>query len=184
MHAQYAKGVLLVAVHVAWACTGCSCFVGHSHWRRCRDPCDRWWPGRCGGGGCAGSWRAAGCTGGPHPYGGGCFVGPGSIIVSKAGISIGEDVLVAERVTIRDQDHAIHGDLSLPISRAGFVSAPIIIGDGAWIAAGAVILKGVTIGKGAVVAANAVVNRDVADFEIVGGVPAQRIGMRGNNGNN
>ena len=116
--------------------------------------------------------------------GGGRFVGPGSIIVSKAGISIGEDVLVAERVTIRDQDHAIHGDLSLPSSRAGFVSAPIIIGDGAWIAAGAVILKGVTIGKGAVVAANAVVNRDVADFEIVGGVPAQRIGMRGNNGNN
>lgn len=57
-------------------------------------------------------------------------------------------------------------------------SAPIVIGEDVWIAAGAVVLKGTTIGRGAVVAANAVVTRDVADYEIVGGVPAKRIGER------
>lgn len=72
----------------------------------------------------------------------------------------------------------MHGPLDVPIAKAGFRTAPITIGDNVWIGAGAVILKGVTIGKGAVVAANAVVNRDVAEFEIVGGVPARNIGMR------
>ena len=43
---------------------------------------------------------------------------------------------------------------------------------------GAVILQGVTIGKGAVVCAGAVVNKDVGDYEIVGGVPAKKIGER------
>ncbi|MCO5054644.1 acyltransferase [Thermomonas sp.] len=106
------------------------------------------------------------------------FIGPWSTLVAKTGIMIGANCLIAERVTIRDQNHAIHGRLETPIAQAGFETAPIAIGDDVWIAAGAVILKGVTIGRGAVVAANAVVNRDVAPYEIVGGVPARRIGMR------
>jgi len=42
----------------------------------------------------------------------------------------------------------------------------------------AIILPGVTVGKGAVVAAGAVVTKDIPDFSIVGGVPAQIIGER------
>jgi maltose O-acetyltransferase len=41
-----------------------------------------------------------------------------------------------------------------------------------------VILPGVTVGKGAIVAAGAVVTKDLNDFDIVGGVPARRIGSR------
>lgn len=111
--------------------------------------------------------------------GAGTFIGPWTVITAKTGVTIGADCLIAERVTIRDQDHALLGPLEAPIAQAGFETAPIVIGDQAWVAAGAVILKGVTIGRGAVVAANAVVNRDVADFEIVGGVPARSIGKRG-----
>jgi acetyltransferase-like isoleucine patch superfamily enzyme len=111
------------------------------------------------------------------------FIGPWTTITSKAAVRIGTDCLIAERVTIRDQDHDIGGPLDVPIAQAGFRTAPIVIGDAAWIGAGAIVLKGVRIGRGAVVAANAVVNRDVADFEIVGGVPARPIGMReGRNG--
>lgn len=106
------------------------------------------------------------------------FVGAWSVITSKVSVVIGNDVLIAERVTIRDQDHEIRGPIGIPISAAGFRSAPIAIGNDVWIGAGAVILRGVTIGDGAVVAANAVVNCDVASGEVVGGIPARRIGLR------
>lgn len=58
------------------------------------------------------------------------------------------------------------------------VATPTIIGNDVWIGDGAVILPGVTIGTGAVVGANAVVVRNVAPYEVVGGVPAKRLKMR------
>lgn len=55
---------------------------------------------------------------------------------------------------------------------------PTWIGNDVWIGAYAVILPGVTIGDGAVIAAGAVVTKDVADYSIVAGVPAQHIRYR------
>ena len=52
------------------------------------------------------------------------------------------------------------------------------IGHDVWIGHGAIIMPGVNIGNGAVVAAGAVVTKDVADYEIVGGVPAKHIKWR------
>jgi acetyltransferase-like isoleucine patch superfamily enzyme len=60
------------------------------------------------------------------------------------------------------------------------IEKPIIIGNDVWIGANAVILKGVEIGDGAVVAAGAVVNKPIAAYEIWGGVPAKKIGQRKN----
>ncbi len=47
-----------------------------------------------------------------------------------------------------------------------------------WIGGHAMILSGVTIGDGAVIAAGAVVNKDVLPYTIVGGVPARFIKNR------
>ena len=55
---------------------------------------------------------------------------------------------------------------------------PVTIGDRAWIGYRAIILPGITVGEGAVVAAGAVVTKDVAPFTIVGGNPAKVIGQR------
>lgn len=44
-----------------------------------------------------------------------------------------------------------------------------------WIGANAVILRGVSIGDGAIVAAGAVVNHDIPAHEIWGGIPAKKI---------
>jgi acetyltransferase-like isoleucine patch superfamily enzyme len=52
----------------------------------------------------------------------------------------------------------------------------IRIGDGTWIASGAIITGGVTIGMNVIVAANAVVTMDVPDYSIVAGTPARVIG--------
>lgn len=55
---------------------------------------------------------------------------------------------------------------------------PVTVGNDVWIGARATILDGVHIGDGAIVAAGAVVVKDVAPFEVVGGVPARRLRMR------
>jgi len=54
----------------------------------------------------------------------------------------------------------------------------VVLGHDVWVGHGAVVLPGVQIGTGAVVAAGAVVSKDVPEFAIVGGVPAQPIKER------
>jgi acetyltransferase-like isoleucine patch superfamily enzyme len=51
----------------------------------------------------------------------------------------------------------------------------IIVQDGVWIGAGAIILCGVTIGEQSIVAAGSVVTKDVEAGVLVGGVPAKTI---------
>lgn len=54
----------------------------------------------------------------------------------------------------------------------------VTIGHDVWIGHGVTILAGVTVGTGAVIGAGAVVSKDVAPYEIVGGVPARHIRWR------
>ena len=54
----------------------------------------------------------------------------------------------------------------------------IVIGNDVWIGFEAVVMAGVRIGDGAVVAARAVVTKDVQPYTIVGGVPAREIRKR------
>ena len=54
----------------------------------------------------------------------------------------------------------------------------VIIGNDVWIGKGAKIMEGVTIGDGAIVAAYAVVTKDVPPYAIVGGIPAKLIRYR------
>lgn len=54
----------------------------------------------------------------------------------------------------------------------------VIVGNDVWIGHAAILLPGVTVGDGAVIAAGAVVSRDVAPYTIVGGVPARPIRQR------
>lgn len=54
----------------------------------------------------------------------------------------------------------------------------VVIGNDVWIGAYVVVLPGVRIGDGAIVGAGAVVTKDVADYEIVGGVPARHLSWR------
>lgn len=90
-------------------------------------------------------------------------------IVCAKSIKIGKDVAIAREVIIRDTDsHEIVGKEHEPIK-------PVVIGDHVWIGAKAMIMKGVTIGEGAIVAAGAVVTKDVPPKTIVAGVPARVI---------
>lgn len=95
-------------------------------------------------------------------------------------VQIGNNVQIADAVTIRDTDHGF-ADLTKSISEQEIITSPIVIEDDVWVGHGVVILRGVKVGCGAILAAGAVVTRDVPPFAIVAGVPARIIGSRVNN---
>lgn len=103
-------------------------------------------------------------------------IGYHTFIFSSASIEIGSDCLIAPFVYIVDSDHQISAGAR--INTQPNVAEPIRIGNDVWIASHVTILKGVTIGDGAVIAANSVVNRNIEPYEIHGGSPARKIGMR------
>lgn len=98
--------------------------------------------------------------------------GVGTKVLCASGITIGEFCTFSWDVQLLDNDfHAITVDgVEQPST------APITIGNRVWVGTRAIVLKGVTIGDGAVVAAGAVVTRDVPAGTVVGGMPAKIIG--------
>ena len=102
----------------------------------------------------------------------GTIIGYGTFIDGRDKVKIGNHTDIASEVMIYSSEH----DLSSPEFAA--ITSPVNIGDYVFIGPRAIILAGVTIGDGAVVAAGAVVTKDVAPYTIVGGVPAKEIGER------
>ena len=101
-----------------------------------------------------------------------CFVNQGCLFDATARIDIGDDVSLGHQVLVITSTH----DADDPRHRAGALqSAPVRVGAGAWIASRAVLLPGVVIGEGAIVAAGAVVTQSVPPHTMVGGVPARAI---------
>lgn len=99
----------------------------------------------------------------------GGFCNDGTQIYCGKKITIGKGCAIARDVIIRDHDahylcDGIHD-----------VAKEIYIGDHVWIGTRAIILKGVNIGNGAIVAAGAVVTKNVPAKCLVAGVPAKVI---------
>ena len=88
----------------------------------------------------------------------------------QGGITVGDGALIGHRVTVATLNHGLRPD-----ERMIHHPAPVVIGENVWIGSGATLLPGVQIGDGAVVAAGAVVSRDVDAGCVVGGVPAKII---------
>ena len=104
-------------------------------------------------------------------------IGPYNYIGCSGKITIGDNVMLAPRVSIYAENH-VFDNPNITIKAQGVYKKEVVIEDDCWIAANAVILAGVTIGKGSVVAAGSVVNEDVPAFSVVAGVPARVIKSR------
>lgn len=102
----------------------------------------------------------------------GSVIGDNAFLDGRDRLIIGNHVDIASSVMIYNSEHDINSE------DFGAIVAPVEIGDYVFIGPRAIILPGVKISKGAVVAAGAVVTKDVEEFTIVGGVPAQVIGER------
>ncbi len=97
----------------------------------------------------------------------------GTVISAVSSVEIGDNVLCGANTTITDTDwHHIdrtkdeHEDIPC---------APVVIEKDVWLGLNVTVLKGVTIGRGSVIAPHSVVNRDIPEFVMAGGQPAQVI---------
>lgn len=100
-----------------------------------------------------------------------CFFNHNCSLTVAENIVIGNQCMFANNFVVVDHDHDRKDGKILK----ELVSAPVKIGNNVWCGANVTILKGVTIGDGAVIAAGSVVNRDVAAYSVVAGVPARKI---------
>lgn len=105
----------------------------------------------------------------------GTVIGHGATLDGRNGIKIGNNVNFSSEVMIWTMQH----DYNASDFRAS--GGPVVIHDYAWISARAIILPNVIIGEGAVVAAGALVTRNVDPYTVVGGVPAKKIADRNRN---
>ena len=94
--------------------------------------------------------------------------------------SIGNYCSISSGVWICPYEHHINRGSTHPFLLAKIPEKreKVIIGNDVLISLNSIILSGVHIGDGAVIAAGAVVTRDVKPFEVVGGVPAKHIKWR------
>jgi acetyltransferase-like isoleucine patch superfamily enzyme len=105
-------------------------------------------------------------------FGSGSVIGHMNHITCVDGVTIGQQVLTADRVYISDHSHDFSDPRVAIIDQAVVSKGKISIGDGTWIGENAVILC-CTIGKHCVIGANAVVLQNVPDYCIVAGIPAR-----------
>lgn len=110
--------------------------------------------------------------------GNGSVIGDNAILDARAGLKIGQNVVLASNVSIWTYQHD-YRDPEFRCTPEHY--GPVIINDRVWIGPNVVILHDVTIGEGAVIGAGAIVTKDVPPYTLVAGVPAKVVGTRPSN---
>lgn len=101
-----------------------------------------------------------------------CWIGQEVWIDNLADVEIGSHVCLSQRAYLctGSHDHRSRG--------FELITAPIRVGNGAWLGAGCLIVGGITVAANGLVAGGSVVTKDVPPATIVGGNPAKAIGSR------
>jgi putative colanic acid biosynthesis acetyltransferase WcaF len=119
--------------------------------------------------------------------GAGAHVYAGARIWAPWNLTLGREAAVADRAEIYNPEPITIGDYAVISQDAflcgashdygswdfTFISAPIVVGARAWIAARAIVQMGVTIGEGCVVGIGSVVTRDMPAWTVCAGVPCR-----------
>jgi len=107
------------------------------------------------------------------------WIGPFAQINGEFGCEIGRGVGIGNSVIILTCEHD-QRDLNQPISFGKLVGERIVIGDGANIGVGSIILPGVVIDEGVQIGAGSVVTKGIyiGKNEIWAGNPARKVGTR------
>lgn len=152
-------GTLLPRIHVTWphqVSLGARCMLEHGIYFKFDGP-----------------WRE-----GPSIIvGDQVFIGAGCEFNIHEKIVVGNQAMISAGCRFIDSDHGF-SVRCVPMFGQMCRKAPLVIGEDVWIGVNAVILRGTIIGRGAIVAAGAVVTKSIPEFEIWGGVPAKKLGIR------
>lgn len=97
-----------------------------------------------------------------------------SRIVSHELITIGDNVIIAQFVSILDHDHK-YKRIDNQLRFEGYKTQPITIGNNVWIGDKVTICKGVNIGNNVIIAANSVVTHNIEDNCVAAGSPCKMI---------
>lgn len=91
---------------------------------------------------------------------------------------IGSDVMMGPDCVILSTNHDF-SRTDIPMRLQGnLCEAPVTIGNDVWIGRRTMIMPGVEVGDGAIIAAGAVVTKNVGPYTVVGGVPARILKYR------
>ena len=118
--------------------------------------------------------------------GNGVYIGKKVLVECNA--DIGDYVLISNRVALVGRHDHDFRTVGVPVRFSPWIGSSmhhntfrkekIVVESDVWIGFGAIVLSGVTIGRGAIVAAGSVIAKDVGDYQIVAGNPANIVGMR------
>jgi virginiamycin A acetyltransferase len=107
------------------------------------------------------------------------YINSGCVIYSGAGITIGNDVLIAANCTLAPVNHLFERrDIAIREQRFGADKGGIAIEDDVWIGANSVVLDGAHLRRGCVVGAGSVVTGDLDEYSINIGAPTRCVGRR------
>ena len=116
---------------------------------------------------------------GPLRLGARVNLGEGCTLYASTVLEIGADTMLAAKCYVGGGRYDPHGDRGRPLAQQPLPRKGVRIGEDCWLGAGVTVVDGVTIGRGAVIGAGAVVTEDVAPYSIAAGIPARRVGTRG-----
>jgi len=118
------------------------------------------------------------CYGGTIKLGNNVSVNPFCILYGHGGLTIGNDVRIANSTIIIPSNHNFN-QKEVPIWHQGETSKGIVIEDDVWIGSNVKVLDDVTIAKGSVVGAGSVVTKSLdKEYGVYAGVPAKFIKYR------
>ena len=104
-----------------------------------------------------------------------CIIGHNAILDGRMGLIIEDNVNISTDVCIWTLQHDFNS------SSFESTGGPVVLKQRSWISCRAIVLPSTEIGEGAVVAAGAVVTKNVAPYVVVGGIPAKKICDRNSN---
>ena len=121
------------------------------------------------------------CKNGDITIGNKCSLGIGTIIHSTEGcnVDLGDEVLTGAYCYFVGGGAYRTDDLKKSFKSQGpDPKGGIVVGNNVWFGANIQVLDGVNIGTSSIIGASSVLNKDVAAFDIVAGVPAKLIRSR------
>jgi acetyltransferase-like isoleucine patch superfamily enzyme len=101
----------------------------------------------------------------------------GAYLDGEGGIRIGDNFVAARNLSILSSSHNFESPEQLPWDE-GKVLREVVIEANVWVGLNVTIIPGVRVGEGAVIAAGAVVTKDVPACAVVGGNPARVLKYR------